>query len=106
MKQVITKKVEPEQVHDRVAAGAVLLDVREPDYFSRFHLPEAINISVNAINHKAPEVLTDSEQEIICYCNGGARGPRAAKALMELGYHNVAVLDGGLRRYMSLFEEQ
>ena len=106
MEQVITKKVEPEEVHERVAAGAVLVDVREHDYYSRFHLPEAINISVRAINLQAPDVLTDRDQEIICYCNGGTRGPRAAKALMELGYRNVVVLEGGLRRYMSMFEGQ
>jgi len=61
---------------------------------------------VRAINLQAPDVLTDRDQEIICYCNGGTRGPRAAKALMELGYRNVAVLEGGLRRYMSMFEGQ
>lgn len=96
--------VEPEHVHERVAAGAALVDVREPDYFARFHLPGAINISVNAIRRRAPEVLADPEQEIICYCNGGTRGPRATQALLDLGYRNAMVLDGGLRRYMEMFE--
>lgn len=100
------KQVEPAQVHLRVEAGAVLVDVREPDYFGRFHLPGAINVSVNAISQQAPEVFADPDQEIICYCNGGTRGPRAVKALQDMGYTNVFVLDGGLRRYMEMFEGQ
>ncbi|MDR9424590.1 MAG: rhodanese-like domain-containing protein [Marinobacter sp.] len=100
------KQVEPAHVHERVEAGAVLVDVREPDYFDRFHLPGAINVSVNTINRRAPEVFTDNDQEIICYCNGGTRGPRAVQALLDMGYTNVFVLDGGLRRYMEMFEGQ
>lgn len=58
------------------------------------------------LRRQAPEAFTNPDQEIICYFNGGTRGPRAAKALLERGYTNVSVLDGGLRRYMEMFEGQ
>ena len=97
--------VEPLDLEFRQLSGAILLDVREHQYFAKGHLPSAINISINSITMRIPEIIRDKDQEIICYCNGGTRGPRAASALVALGYSNVSVLAGGLRAYMAQREQ-
>ena len=35
-------------------------------------------------------------RRVIVYCSTGARSALAARSLQELGYHDVAHLDGGL----------
>lgn len=83
----------------RMAAGAVVIDVREPDSFEKSHVPGALNICVDELGERAASELPDFNREIICYCNGGSRGPRGAEALEKLGYTNVRSLVGGLRAW-------
>ncbi|MCE7902167.1 MAG: rhodanese-like domain-containing protein [Gammaproteobacteria bacterium PRO9] len=83
----------------RMAAGAVVIDVREPDSFEKSHVPGALNICVDELGERAASELPNFNREIICYCNGGSRGPRGAEALEKLGYTNVRSLVGGLRAW-------
>lgn len=82
----------------------MVIDVREPDSFKTAHIPGAINISVGELGGRAGSELPDPNREIICYCNGGSRGPRGADELEKLGYTNVRSLAGGLRGYTALKE--
>lgn len=92
-------KLEQSDLAARMAAGAVVIDVREPESFQAAHIPGAINISVNDLGGRARSELPDLDREIVCYCNGGSRGPRGAEELEKLGYTNVRSLVGGLRAF-------
>lgn len=98
----VAEKLEQSELAARMAAGAVVIDVREPDSFTKSRIPGAINISVNELGERARSALPDRNREIICYCNGGSRGPRGADELMKLGYTNVRSLAGGLRAWTAL----
>ena len=40
-------------------------------------------------------VFGDFDQRIVTFCDGGGNGALTAVALQELGYRNVAILEGG-----------
>lgn len=79
------EEVPPSVARRLVADGAVLIDVREADEFSRDHLPEAIHLSRGLLEMKAHEIAGNKSQPIVCYCSGGNRGALAAATLKHMG---------------------
>jgi rhodanese-related sulfurtransferase len=71
-----------------VAAGALLLDVRSADEFSRGHLPRAVNIPVQELDRRLAEV-GPAKRDVVVYCRSGHRSARAAQLLREHGYIKV-----------------
>ena len=95
----------PEQVAAELAQGdALLVDVREPE-------ERAQNGSIHNAVHAARGMLEfnadpsspyhrpefDPARRTILYCAAGSRSALAADALQQLGYSNVAHLDGGFK---------
>ena len=71
-----------------------IVDVREPDEFSRGHLPSAINIPRGVIEFKIWKKVgypdkTNMQQKMYLYCKAGARCALATKALHDLGFTEV-----------------
>jgi len=93
----------PDQVAAELAGDAVLIDVREP---SEREQHGVIAGSVEAPRgmlefwadasspYHRPEF--DPSRRIIVHCASGGRSALAADALQQMGYGNVAHLDGGL----------
>lgn len=75
-----------------VKDGAKLVDVRTPEEFASGHLPGAINIPVQDLPGRAPEIGAVTDR-VVVYCRSGSRSARAARLLTEAGF--TAVLDGG-----------
>lgn len=73
-----------------------LLDVRTPDEFAAGHLPEATNISIDALRGRLDEV--PREREVVAYCQVGQRGYLATRILQQAGYQ-VRNLSGGYKTY-------
>ena len=48
----------------------VLVDVLSPESFAAMHIPGAINLPVDEINRRAPELLPDRRADIVAYCGG------------------------------------
>lgn len=42
----------------------------------------------------------DSDRTVVTFCDGGGNGAFTALALQELGYRNVATLDGGYNAWL------
>jgi SulP family sulfate permease len=78
-------------------AAPQVIDVREPREFKGGHIPGALSLPL-------PELLSDLEQvltseRVVLACWGGRRSARATARLLERGYTNVRVLQGGMRRW-------
>jgi rhodanese-related sulfurtransferase len=82
-----------EEAKQKVAEGAVWLDVRHPPEYRYDKLPGAINVPLNDIRN-AIGALSKS-RKYITYCQSGRRSSAAAFILAQAGY-DVYVLDGGL----------
>jgi phage shock protein E len=93
-----TEQTDADTVHDALVCGEdiAIVDVREPDEYEQAHLPEAKHIPRGMLELRAAEELPDKKARIVTHCNAGGRGSLAAKTLQEMGYTNVANMEGGL----------
>ena len=79
----------------RLAGGAFLLDVREPDEYVEAHVPGAVLVPLGEVPDRATELPGD--REIYVICRSGARSLRAAEFLAErLGLSATNVAGGTL----------
>jgi phage shock protein E len=96
-----TEQADVEAVHDALSSGEdiTVVDVREPDEYEEEHIPQAKLIPGWLLEVQAVEQLLDKDARIVTHCGAGSRGSLAAKSLMDMGYTNVASLDGGLNAW-------
>jgi rhodanese-related sulfurtransferase len=80
-------------------SSTLVLDVGASLEFESAHVPGAKWISRGWIELKLPQKFPDRTQPIVVTCPDGKQSIFAARALAEIGYTDVAVLDGGLRSY-------
>lgn len=93
LQEPLLHKLSYEQAQQRVAEGAVWLDVRHPPEYRYDRLQGAMNVPLNDIRN-AIGVL-DRDKTYIAYCQSGRRSSAAAFILAQAGY-DVHVLNGGL----------
>ncbi len=79
--------------------GFVLIDVRERDEWERGHLPGAVHLSRGVLERDVEEAVPDPDTPVVLYCGGGYRSALAAASLQEMGYTDVASMDGGWRAW-------
>lgn len=89
--EALYKTIENEIASEFVNDGkAILIDVRSYEEYEKFHIENAINIPLDTISKKTIKAVTSKETEnIIVYCESGARSKEAAIKIIELGYTNV-----------------
>ena len=84
----------PAAAKQKVAAGAIWLDVRFPAEYQHDGLPGAINIPLNEVRQALS--MLDKGKEYIAYCQTGRRSSAAAFLLSQRGF-GAYLLDGGLK---------
>ena len=82
------RELQGAEAHRLVAAGAHLLDVRSAEEFGRGHLPGALNIPVQELDHRLGE-LGPTSGDVVVYCRSGRRSSRATRLLREHGFTRV-----------------
>lgn len=97
----------PIQVQGEIEKGnVVLIDIREPDELKQNGvIPGSINAprgmlefyADSSLPYHKPEFKKDSR--IILQCASGGRSALAAVTLKQMGYTNVAHLDGGFKAW-------
>jgi molybdopterin/thiamine biosynthesis adenylyltransferase/rhodanese-related sulfurtransferase len=92
-------EVDTEGAAERIAAGASVLDVREPEEYDAGALAGALHIPRGHLESQVESKLTDKTTPVVVYCAGGVRSAFAARTLQELGYTDVVSMDGGFGRW-------
>lgn len=92
--------IEPEELADRVMAGApdlVLVDVRPVAEFNAFHIRGALNVPLTRL----AEALQPHKGRglIVLYSNGMTHPAQARDSLQRQGFDNVYLLTDGLRGF-------
>jgi rhodanese-related sulfurtransferase len=95
-------QVDASTIDERLAQGTVVIDVRDEQAHAAAHIAGSVNIERDSLAQRIAALVPDRSTPILCYCNGGSRGPLAALALQELGYANAGAIAGGLRAYAAL----
>ncbi|MEZ5750615.1 MAG: rhodanese-like domain-containing protein [Paracoccaceae bacterium] len=90
------------QVADMLAAGAVAVDIRDPDEHANGHIPGSVNISRGKLEMNVEGILPDLDTVILCYCNANNRGALSAASLRDMGYRNAHYIAGGLNAWRNL----
>jgi rhodanese-related sulfurtransferase len=80
-------------------SSTLVLDVGTSLEFESAHLAGAKWISRGWIELKFPEKCPDRTQPIVVTCPDGQQSIFAARALAEIGYMDIAVLNGGVRAW-------
>jgi rhodanese-related sulfurtransferase len=85
----------------RVDRGEVahFIDVREDHEFAKDHAKGARHVGKGIIERDIETLVPDKQASILLYCGGGYRSVLAADALAEMGYTNVASMDGGIKAW-------
>jgi phage shock protein E len=88
---------DPATARARIAAGAVVIDVRTPDEYAQGHLENATNLPVDELPARLGEVdglvAGDKARPIVVYCATGGRAAQARTQLEAAGYKNI--VNGG-----------
>lgn len=79
----------------------LLLDVRTPEEFADWHIPGAVNISMNELISKLD--LIPKDKEIVAICAHGVRSQMAAQWLTSRGF-KTATLFGGMAAWNSVYD--
>jgi rhodanese-related sulfurtransferase len=90
------REVSVAQVHDRLAAGAVIVDVREREEYAAGHVTGARWLGKGVLERDIVELFPDGDVELLLYCGSGLRSALAAEAAQRMGYRNVASVRGGI----------
>jgi rhodanese-related sulfurtransferase len=83
----------------RQAAGALLIDVREPAEWQQGHAPEAKLVPLGSIVSHVSEIPRDAE--VLLICRSGNRSGTAQRQLRQLGYERVCNVSGGMNVWAS-----
>jgi len=93
LKEPLLQRVSLVEARERVAAGAIWLDVRYPSEFQYDRLSGAINVPLNEVRNMF--AVLDKAQDYIVYCQSGRRSSAAAFLFAQRGFR-VSMLEGGL----------
>jgi rhodanese-related sulfurtransferase len=92
---------------DEIEKGnVILIDIREPDELLKSgKIKGAVNAPRGMLEFYADASLPyhkpefDKEKRLILYCASSGRSALAVKTLKEMGYTNVAHIDGGFKAW-------
>jgi hydroxyacylglutathione hydrolase len=86
-------RIEPAEAADRIAAGAVLLDVRSRAEWQAGHAPGAKHIPLGYLPERVAEIPPGVP--VVVHCQGGSRSAIAASLLHRAGVSEVLELPEG-----------
>jgi rhodanese-related sulfurtransferase len=85
-------EIEIDEFADRVADGATIIDVREPDEYLAGHVPGAELVPLRTVADQLHRFCTDGTTYVICQV--GARSRRACEFAASHGFDVVNVAGG------------
>jgi molybdopterin/thiamine biosynthesis adenylyltransferase/rhodanese-related sulfurtransferase len=93
------RQVTPSEAQGRMAAGAVVIDTREPHEFKTGYVAGANLLPPIEVADKIGQLVPNLDQPVVVICAVGARSYRAAGQLLAMGYRDVVSVAGGLNQW-------
>lgn len=85
-------EIDVESFAERLAEGAYVIDVREPDEYAAAHVPGALLVPLGSLAGRASDLPLD--RTVFVICASGNRSLRGAAALAGAGIEAVSVAGG------------
>ena len=86
-------EVDADEAKRRQDAGALVVDVREPDEWAAGHVVGALHIPLGTLSSRSQELPAD--RELLFICRSGNRSLTGAKQARSAGRDHVASIAGG-----------
>lgn len=83
-------------IRDAAPDDLVVLDVRTPEEFQEGHLADATMIDFYRDDFRAQLENLDKDGSYLLYCRSGNRSGQTRALMEELGFTDVADVDGGI----------
>ena len=90
--QPVVPEVDVDELHERLADGAALLDVREPYEVDEVRVPGGVRIPLESVPERMAEVPSTGTLYVICALGGRSRA--ASEFLRSNGIDAVNVAGG------------
>jgi rhodanese-related sulfurtransferase len=87
-------EIDVEELAARLAGGAPLVDVRQPDEYVAGHVPGAVLVPLDQLGERLDEL--PAERPLLVVCRSGARSAAAVQGLLGVGIDAVNVAGGTL----------
>ena len=78
----------------------ILVDVRTPNEYDTGYIQEAINIDFYSDSFDKNILSLEKGSKIILYCRTNNRSSKTANMLIENGYNDVNVIEGGIASWV------
>ena len=78
----------------------ILVDVRTLEEYESGHIQDAVNFDFYSELFQKEILSLDKNSSIILYCRTQNRSTKTANFLLENGYKEIAVLDGGITSWV------
>ncbi len=92
-------EVDVDELAEALAAGARVVDVREPDEYTDGHIPGAMHVPLATVPGRHDAFRTDGAAPTYVVCKSGGRSQRACEHLAAAGLP-VANVVGGTMAWM------
>ncbi len=87
-----------QQLHTGIAAQQpIVLDVREPREHRRSRIPEAQSVPLSTLLNDG--LILAADRPVVLVCQSGRRSRRAVPVLRDLGFTDIAIVDGGMQAW-------
>ena len=93
------REVSTAEAEAMIGAGALPLDVREPEEYEQGAIAGALHIPRGQLETNIEGRATDRSRPVVIYCASGVRSVFAAKTLQDLDYADVVSVTGGFNRW-------
>jgi rhodanese-related sulfurtransferase len=77
--------------------GAFILDVRQPEEWEEYHIPDSTLIPLGDLPNRLSEV--PKNQEVVVVCRSGNRSQSGRDILRNAGFSTVTSMNGGLNQW-------
>ncbi len=93
IKEPTLKYIKHDQIMDKLAEGAILLDVSTSDEYKKHHLPKSVNIPFLSLRRQLK--LLDKSKPVLVVCRNGKNSAAAAFILLKQAF-NTFIIEGGI----------
>jgi rhodanese-related sulfurtransferase len=93
-----------DEAQKMIAAGAHVIDVRQPDEWFRGHIPEAQLVPLNGIysfGHALKDLNLPENEDVIFVCASGQRSASASEIALVAGLNKVYNLANGMNGWVA-----
>lgn len=92
-------EISVQEAHQKYQDGVFLLDVREPEEWNEYHVPNTTLIPLGELASRLAELPKD--REIVVVCRSGNRSQEGRDILLQAGF-NATSMAGGLKTWSSM----